>query len=161
MVFLIYIYKILSLKNFWVEKVRFLSPKRTGKTLDNKEHKAHVMTHILSCYWWKNLSFPSGWETGRGWGRNCAALTQHEPVGKLALPLLLALTQKNMYGHTLHTCMLRDQKLCVFLCVGVGAGVPLLDSLDKSLFWNRYCDSCFFLRFIKHAILEKPKNSNI
>lgn len=39
--------KILCLKSLWVEKVRFLSPKMIGKTLDNKEHKAHTVVLLM------------------------------------------------------------------------------------------------------------------
>lgn len=122
-----FLYLSLSLSQYYpsrafgLKRSDFSHQKGLGKPLTIKNIK-----HILSCYWWKPLSFPPGWETGRRWGRNCAALIQHKPIGKACAASPAGWhPEEHVQTHT-NTCMLWHQQLCACVCVCVGGGWSLL-----------------------------------
>lgn len=92
---------------FGLKRSDFSHQKGLGKPLTVKNRK-----HICPCtYCHVADENPPHFHRG---GRQ-AALVPPKPWGKLALPLMLAPTQEDMYRHTLNTGRLWHQKLC--LCV--------------------------------------------
>lgn len=151
----IYTY-ISTLKSFWFEKHEISPPESDWEIPDSKEHKTHVTMHILSHYWRNPSRFhQAGRQAGCSRGRSCAAPAD------------------TSWYESLHclSCWLAPREACT----DTHQHVYIMTPKTGGRGWEgcpsfRLPPSCsilkppqrfFFLRFIKHAALAKPKSFDV